>query len=223
MNCNEYRQLSISDEPADHRRWEAHAAGCAHCAEVLQGDALLARAVGDWLESTPAPPPQLEARLADAFEQRAKLVVLGPATRSSRPGRRVLWSWAAAAAMVLVSLGVAHLVLRAGTAPQAELARALEEVEDAQQAYTRAIVALERQATTRLARAGDPELPAQWAAILLSYRDRLTHLDTVIDEVQTFLDENPGHSGGHTVLLAAYKEKSDVLREVIDLQLGEAS
>ena len=42
-------------------------------------------------------------------------------------------------------------------------------------------------------------------------------------EVQGFLGENPGHSGGHTVLLAAYKEKSEVLQEVIDLQLGEVS
>ena len=59
--------------------------------------------------------------------------------------------------------------------------------------------------------------------ILLTYRDRLANLDAVIAEVHGFLGESPGHSGGHTVLLAAYKEKSEVLQEIIDLQLGEIS
>jgi hypothetical protein len=53
--------------------------------------------------------------------------------------------------------------------------------------------------------------------------DRLTHLDSVIAEVQSFLDENPGHARGHTVLLAAYREKDQLLREILELSPGETS
>ena len=48
-------------------------------------------------------------------------------------------------------------------------------------------------------------------------------LDSVIAEVQGFLEENPGHAGGDTVLLAAFQEKQQVLGEVLELRLGESS
>ena len=69
-----------------------------------------------------------------------------------------------------------------------------------------------------LERAGDPSVSPAQASVLLGYGQRLRHLDSVIAEVNEFLGENPGHTGGHTVLLAAYREKDEVLREVIRLQ-----
>ena len=58
---------------------------------------------------------------------------------------------------------------------------------------------------------------------MLRYRDRLKHLAGVIAEVRSFLDENPGHAGGHKILLAAFKEKNEVLQTVLTLQSGESS
>ena len=38
---------------------------------------------------------------------------------------------------------------------------------------------------------------------------------TEIADVEDFLDDHAGHAGGHTVLLAALQEKSQLLEEVI--------
>ena len=103
------------------------------------------------------------------------------------------------------------------------MAEAVLQVEQAQQDYARAIADLERRADDVLARAEDPELDMNDAALLLNYRDRLTHLDSVIDEVQAFLAEHPGHARGHTVLLAAYDEKDQLLREILEFSPGESS
>ena len=69
-----------------------------------------------------------------------------------------------------------------------------------------------------LARAGDPALPPREAQLLLSYRDRLRFLDRTVAEVDGFLAQNPNHAQARTVLLAAYVEKTEVLREVLALE-----
>ena len=136
--------------------------------------------------------------------------------------RTTTWAWVAAAAVVI--LGMALLIQRPWLeTEEGTYADAVRQVEQAQHDYARAIAGLEQRAGDVLARAGDPALDSRDAAMLLNYRDRLTHLDSVIAEVQSFLDEHPGHSRGHTVLLAAYEEKDTLLREILELSPGETS
>jgi len=136
----------------------------------------------------------------------------------------VAWrSFAAAAVLALTALALWRLgvPLRKQQVPPIE--RALQEAETSRTRYVEAIAELERQTKPLLARAGDPALDAEKAALLLRYRDRLTHLDSVLEEVQTFLEEHPGHARAHAVLLAAYEEKKEVLVEVLSLDRGDAS
>ena len=127
----------------------------------------------------------------------------------------------AAALLAVVSTALYEVLLAPG--PPGELAGLMREADAAQRSYARAIAQLERQARPVLARAGDPVVASREASILMAYRDRLSHLDAVIAEVRGFLEENPGHSGGHTLLLAAYREKDEVLREVLSLPRGDRS
>ena len=121
-------------------------------------------------------------------------------------------------------LGVTIVTRQVPVAPPVEdYESAIAQVENAQRDYVQAIAQLEQQAAQVLARSEDPALSSRDAALLLNYRDRLAHLDSVIAEVQAFLDESPGHARGHTVLLAAYVEKDELLREILAFSPGEMS
>jgi hypothetical protein len=48
--------------------------------------------------------------------------------------------------------------------------------------------------------------------------NRLRFLDQTIAEIQSYLHDNPAHSGARTTLLAAYTEKTEVLRDVVALE-----
>lgn len=207
MSCERFRETLVADVP-DRAALERHAATCETCAGLLEQHRRLAGAVDAWKEQAPPPPAALEARIAAALE---------------RP-RTPLPRWAAIAALLVTGVAVlALIVVRGGGGGGGELARAVRDAERAQASYVEAIAKLELEARQVIERAADPATDPREAAILLSYRDRLTHLDAVIDEVQSFLSENPGHAGGHTVLLAAYDEKDELLRKVIALPGGEAS
>ena len=132
-------------------------------------------------------------------------------------------TWLAAAAGLILSAGLllrSEIFRDAVTPPSGPLLveRALRDAEAAEAAHARAIAQLELAAAPMLARVGDPALPPREAALLLSYRDRLRFLDRTVAEVGGFLAENPSHAKARTVLLAAYFEKTEVLREVLALE-----
>ena len=145
-----------------------------------------------------------------------------PFRRALAAVRPPLWIAAAAAAVLLVAFTWFARGLIDADAPS-DGDRIVIELDETRQQYVRAIAALEREVRPILARAGDPDLPPEQAARLLNFSEQLAHLDGVIAEVQGFLNENPGHAGGNTVLLAAYTEKQDVLGRLLELPLGESS
>jgi hypothetical protein len=211
MNCSEFELAWVSDDESERSDAEAHAATCPRCAEIVREDRELLEQAAGWKNAATALPAGLERRIAD------RLAVERPTTR-----RRPVWLWAAAAAIVITGIMlVGRSFLPTHDASPHEVA--IAEVEAAKESYARAIAQLERQAEDVLARSADPAVSSRDAALLLNYRDRLTHLDSVIAEVQAFLDENPGHKNGHTVLLAAYREKDELLREILEFSPGETS
>lgn len=228
--CRRYRRLAVSDAPDERARFEDHAARCPACLALRDQDAQLLDAARAWRESSPPPPAELEAAILAAVkrEMRAPAEIRtmprpggfeAPAHR--RPALRHAWALAA----VLIVIVGAVVSWRAGLLPLGsggDLERALEAVERTQVDYARAIAELETAARDVFVAARQPGFDARRAGILRAYAERLQHLDDVIAEVSGFLEQNPGHSGGHTVLLAAYKEKSEVLREVLALPVGIA-
>ena len=138
--------------------------------------------------------------------------------------------WAAAGALAAMVTIASLVAVRAFTwipAPdQAErllVADALREAEAAERAHARAIAQLELAARPILAKAEDPAVSGRYAALLMSYRSRLEFLDQTIADINGFLEENPGHPGARTMLLAAYTEKTDVLRDLIALEEERSS
>jgi hypothetical protein len=224
MDCREFELAWVGDDEHERRRAADHAAVCPGCAETVRADRALLDAVAQWKESAPGPSEIRGHRIAAALVEKGWIDGEPALSRSGPQRRRAVAAgiWVAAAAVIL--LGVTILLQRPGTeTEEGSMAEAVRQVERAQQDYARAIAGLERRADEVLARAEDPELDMNDAALLLNYRDRLTHLDSVIDEVQAFLDEHPGHARGHTVLLAAYEEKDQLLREILELSPGESS
>jgi hypothetical protein len=217
--CEEFARLAVSDEEDERRAAAAHAALCPACAEVWRGWEELRQEAARWRDRAPAPSPILERRVR----------------RAARGGRRWRgWRLGAGLAAAAAVLASAALLLRledlgtgrAGPSSSsgALLAeRALREADAAERAHARAIARLEAAAAARLERAADPSLPAQEAALLLAYRDRLRFLDRSLAEVQGYLAENPYHAKARALLLAGYTEKSDVLRQVLALELGGAT
>lgn len=214
MTCEDTRIALVGDDALARVRAERHAEGCAACAEVVAGDRRLAAAVEAWKGRTPAPPETLERRILDRVSRRSAVA----ASAEPRPRRRAL-RWAAA--LPLAAAAVLVLVLALPRPSPVE--RAVQDLEALQESYVEALARLESAAVPVLERAADPELDPREAALLLSYRDRLRHLDAVIAEVETFLDDEPGHAGGHKVLLAAYREKDELLRQILDRTQGAKS
>lgn len=213
--CGRTRSALLEHPPWDPRV-EAHCTRCADC-EAVRAEALsLRESALRWREQTPGPPADLRDRIAQRL---GEVDVPGSQTQRDLPPRRLRWVAAAAAVIVLVG---AFLTWFAAPTREEGPEAALADAEAARDAYMKAIARLARQADAVLVRAEDPDTPPRRAAVLIGYRDRLSYLDEVIGEVDRFLREHPGHAGGHTVLLAAYKEKTEVLEQVLDL-VGEQS
>jgi hypothetical protein len=224
MDCREFELAWVSDDKDERQAAQLHADDCPDCAETVRADRELLDAVVRWKESAHGPSDQLGRRIATALAEEGLVESESTRPTADRASRKrtATWSWVAAAAVVI--LGMAVLVQRPWVETDEEAyANAVRQADQAQHDYAQAIAGLERQAGEVLARADDPALDARDAAMLLNYRDRLTHLDSVIAEVQSFLDEHPGHSRGHTVLLAAFEEKDQLLREILELSPGETS
>ena len=217
MNCEQFEDALVGDTLDEREAAKAHAAECAHCAALWREDLELAHAVLAWKAADPEPPRRLERRIAARLAEREG--------RSRRTFGVTAWrAFAAAAVLALTALALWQLGLPLRQHEVSPIARALEEAESSRTRYVEAIAELERQTRPLLAQAADPTVDAERAALLLRYRDRLTHLDSVLEEVQTFLEEHPGHAGAHSVLLAAYQEKQEVLTELVRLDhRGDAS
>jgi len=220
MNCAEFERRIVSDDPLEQGAAEAHARTCQRCAEILAGQRQLSIGVRDWQASVEAP-AGLEKRVLEVLRRKESEARVRP-FGGSKPRPMGPWVWAVAASLVL-GLGLAWLLLQVSprapqTANRLLIEEALALAESAERDHARAIAKLEVAAAPVLARADDLELQAHEAARLMEYRDRLAYLDATIEEIRGYVGGNPGQARTRTLLLAAYKEKTDVLREVLALE-----
>lgn len=205
-------------------------------------DDFLAGLVEEWKATSPPPPAELEDRILRAVRAEHRSGTEGMphvAAFEDRPptdGREsgpVRWlrprswpgpAWVAAGAIAALLLIAAGLSLRAAAftaaptrADRLLVVDALRETEAAEREHARAIARLQQAAQPILARATDPDLPGEQAARLMALAGRLRFLDQTIAEIRGFLGDNPAHPGARATLLAAYSEKTAVLRDVIAL------
>jgi len=200
-------------------------------------DDFLKGLVEEWKELSPAPPAELEGRILRAVraarEEDESLAEGRPSGAEDQRSAKVIpwrrpaaWPrpvWAAVGALAAMLAIGSMLTVRAAffvpTAPQqAErllIADALRDAEAAEREHVRAIARLEEIAVPILAKADDPEMAGAQAARLVALGNRLRFLDQTIAEINDFLEHNSGHPGARTTLLAAYSEKTDVLRDMI--------
>lgn len=220
MSCGSFQHWIVSDDRDDRRRAEEHAAVCVDCQRILVGHQALRDQVATWIESQKAP-AQLEEQVRTRLAEAARRPVVGhvEATTPERSkGRSKLWIALAASFLLGIGLGVFKLPVESGAPEETRRlldATTLEIARQEEAAQRRAISHLEEQVVPILARAKDKELAAHLAAWLMEYRTRIATLDGTIRDVEGFVAQNPGHPRARTMLLDAYKEKKQVLREVI--------
>jgi hypothetical protein len=223
VNCADLELALASDDPRDRAAATAHAAGCADCASRLRFERLLAGEAAAWRAAAAVSPPELEQRVLAAARRARPARGIAPRSPRRAPGRLPFWAaLAAAAAFGFAVLGLSFRGPAPGTATGGKIlvvADALAAAEEAEHAHAAAIAKLAAAAEPVLARSSDPATPPRDAALLLSYRDRLRYLDRTIQEIRGHLALNEGNPTARALLLAAYTEKTDVLREV--LALGE--
>ncbi|MCU0225301.1 MAG: hypothetical protein MUF27_14810 [Acidobacteria bacterium] len=236
MTCDGLDLLLVSDDPGDRAAAAAHAVRCAACAARLRFEESLASRAAAWREAGEIPAAGYEERVLAAARAARSPAARGRADRPAagsrfarraarRPsGLRVGWAaLAAAAAFGGAMLGLSFRGPAPGTATGGRgliVADALEAAERAEQEHAAAIAQLVAAAEPVLARSSDPATAPRDAALLLAYRDRLRALDRTIGEIQGHLARNAGNPTARALLLAAYTEKTDVLRELLALGAG---
>lgn len=224
MSCSQFQLWIVSDSAEGRRLAAEHAAECDRCAGILSGHLELQEQVASWREASEVP-AHLEDRIRGAL---AGMTLRPLADRRSseagaapRRGRAALWIGLAASFLIGIGLGwlqfswgpqAPEQTRRLLAASDVEMAREVEHTQE------RTIAQLEQEVAPILARARNADLAAHEAAVLLEYRNRIASLNVAIDDVRGFVDENPGHPRARTMLQDAYREKTQLLREVLALE-----
>lgn len=225
MSCGQFDLWIVSDDPADRERALIHAAGCPRCGEIASGQEWLAGEAESWREGVEAPvelEDQIRLALGGALAEPDIVAEVTDDEETPAPGR---WSlvWGALAASFLVGAAIGLFQFRlAPSAPDEArtllVADQLDAAREVEREQLKAIATLEQRVAPVLARAREPEITSRRASRLFEYRDRLAFLDSTIADAKSFVGRNPGHAGARNVLLDAYREKTDVLREVLALE-----
>ena len=220
MSCAQFELWIVSDDPQEQCAAEEHARTCRRCGTILAGQQQLSSEIRDWRDTVEAP-PGLETKVVEVLGHQGSQAKVRPfrsfVSRTSGP-----LVWAVAASLVL-GFGLAWLLFQVTprapqTASRLLIEEALELAESAEREHPKAIARLEVAAAPILAGAHDLDMQAHQAARLMEYSDRLAYLDSTIDEIQGYVASNPGQARARTLLLAAYKQKTQVLREVVALE-----
>jgi hypothetical protein len=213
--CQDRDRVFADGTPAEWAALEAHAAGCAVCAEELRAWKSLSAAAAELRDYRESPSlwPRIRHALAEnagsdaQSRKRWSLAALLPSLSG--------WQTAivAAALLLLVSPMVWRYVHRPTTPsePAALLkVKALKNVERTESAYVEAINQLAGQAKPQL---DNPDTP-----LLANYREKLLVLDSAISELQAEAGQNPSNAHLRYQLLAMYQEKQRTLEEVLEVK-----
>lgn len=198
MNCSVLDELLLDGSQSAMERASEHAEHCATCAETLVAwneIGSVARELRVSWESDlllPRIQRQIQPRRSSRVRQLTKI-----------------------AAILLLTAGIAATAMHALRTQTRDAAydeallrvAALDEVEQAERAYTKAIKRMEVIAGTKLE---NPETP-----LMVSYKEKLMLLDDAIAECEANIEQNRQNAHLRNQLLAMYSEKQQTLREVL--------
>ena len=215
ITCKDLDRILQNGTPAEWAALEAHARACAGCTDELRAWKSLsvaAQEMRDYAESSTLW-PRIECALAEEADRAAR----GKARRgwfSFLPRISMGWQAVLAGAFVLIlSISAGWVILHQPKRPDASdssllKSQALQDVENAEAAYEKAIDKLAVQAKPQL---DDPASP-----LLANYHEKLLVLDSAIAELRAQAGLNPSNAQLRYQLLAMYQEKQRTLEEVLE-------
>ena len=172
----------------------AHAETCGACREQL----LL------WSEIS-----RIAPQLHEEWETRQLWTEIHAALAAAAPRRKVvpIWRWALAAAAVVL---LAVALLRPWRQPSRQFLtdEALQQVQQAEAAYSRSI--------EKLSTVAGPALEQSPSPVAGAYREKLIVLDSEIAELKAAVEGNRYNVYLQTQLAAAYREKQKTLKEWLE-------
>ncbi|SRR6266568_1204908 len=215
VNCKDRERIFEDGTAAEWTALEAHAAGCAACAEEVRAWKSLSVAAKELQDYSAG--PELWARIERALVREDARKTQGAERKrwfSFLPAISVGWQTALACAFVLIlTVSVSWiLVIRDHRVPPDNpsllKSAALKEVESTERTYEKAIDKLAEEAKPQLQ---DPATP-----LMANYHEKLLVLDSAIDDLRAQAGLNPSNAQLRHQLLAMYQEKQQTLEEVLE-------
>jgi hypothetical protein len=208
--CSRFEEATRREDAGGWRAFLAHASACGDCREELAAWEAVSHAAPSLKKTWDSPHlwPRIEAAIAAQPNNAA--------VTPSRQPRRFAWVPLAAAAALFVIAAVGLQVLgptvttpltnRSMKDPLLEEST-LTEVEKSEKAYVASIERLSRLAEPRLSRSDSP--------LFVSYREKITLLDSAIGDLRAQVDQNRYNTHLRRELLAVYREKQHTLEQVV--------
>jgi len=214
VTCKDRERIFEDGTPAEWAALEAHAAGCAVCAEEVRTWKSLSMTAKELQDYSPSPElwARIERALIDEDTRKAPRAE-GKRWFSLLPNISMGWQAALAGAFVLIlAVSMTWVIYEpaSDSSKQDPLLKsaALKEVESAESAYEKAI--------DKLAAEAKPQLDAPATALLANYHEKLLVLDSAIDDLRAQTGMNPSNAQLRYQLLAMYQEKQHTLEEVLE-------
>lgn len=218
VTCKDRERVFQDGTTAEWAALEAHAAGCAACAEEVRAWKSLSVAAKEMQDYSAS--PELWTRIERALIQE-------DAKKSQRAERKrwlsflpvisAGWQTALAGAFVLMlTVSASWILIRKPNPPAVQSQQdpsllkssALKEVESTEHAYEKAIDKLAAEAKPQLQ---DPATP-----LMANYHEKLLVLDSAIADLRAQAGLNPSNAQLRHQLLAMYQEKQETLEEVLE-------
>lgn len=214
VTCKDLARIFEDGTAEEWAALEAHAAGCAACAEEVRAWKSLSVAAKELQDYSAG--PELWARIERALiEEDARKAQRTERKRwfSFLPAISVGWQTALAGSFVLILTVCVTWIIREpirdpGKKDSLLKSAALKEVESTEHAYEKAIDKLAAEAKPQLE---DPATP-----LMASYHEKLLLLDSAIDDLRAQAGLNPSNAQLRFQLLAMYQEKQKTLEEVLE-------
>jgi hypothetical protein len=208
--CSRFEEATRREDPGAWRTFLGHASACSDCREELAAWEAISHAAPALKKSWDSPRlwPRIEAAIA---AQPSNVPI------SSFPERR-RFTWvplaAAAALFVIAAVGLqvlgptvqTPLTTRSMKDPLLE-ENTLTEVEKSEKEYVASI--------DRLSRLAEPRLSQSDSPLFISYREKITLLDSAIGDLRAQVDQNRYNTHLRRELLAVYREKQHTLEQVV--------
>ncbi len=202
MSCDWFDKFDLGKMTED--TFQSHAKECPVCQEKARQDEELLQLSRSLKKRVEA--PFLWTRIEQNLREEQQ--------KSKLNGWRVFFwhSWMKIPALALLFVAICiglFLWLRPGLNDSTLLAdSALRRIEKREQRYERSIEKLQKRILTQL-----PDLGLE---LMLLYRDRMETIDEQILACKEALGENPGNTHIRKYMLAAFQDKKETLKEIMD-------